>query len=87
MRLLKMQLPIRAAVSGLLRPAVTLTADCAPRARIEINNALVSGRRYASVKAQGQYKKQPKRSIPKKLGAKRTGGMLLLGGLVLPAFA
>ncbi|PHH67766.1 hypothetical protein CDD82_1148 [Ophiocordyceps australis] len=30
--------------------------------------------RYASVKTQGAYKKQPKRGIPKKLGAKRTGG-------------
>lgn len=36
--------------------------------------ALALGRRQASVKAQGAYKKKSKRGIPKKLGAKRTGG-------------
>lgn len=37
-------------------------------------NALVEGRRGAKVKSQGAYKYKPKRTIPKKLGAKRTGG-------------
>lgn len=41
----------------------------------QLNNAVVQGQRYASVKAQGAYKKKSKRGIPKKLGAKRTGGM------------
>ncbi|ROT34585.1 hypothetical protein SODALDRAFT_329692 [Sodiomyces alkalinus F11] len=89
MRLLRLQLPIWAAVSGLLRPTVSLTpltiaADCGPRARgIEVNNALVSGRRYASVKSQGQYKLKPKRTIPKKLGAKRTGDQYVIPGNIL----
>lgn len=37
-------------------------------------NALVQGRRQASVKSQGAYKKKSKRGIPKKMGAKRIGG-------------
>lgn len=37
-------------------------------------SVVVQGRRQASVKAQGAYKKKSKRGIPKKLGAKRTGG-------------
>lgn len=39
------------------------------------SNVAVEGRRYASVKAQGAYRLKPKRTIPKKLGAKKTGGM------------
>lgn len=35
----------------------------------------VEGRRYASVKSQGAYKMSNKKTIAKKLGAKRTGGM------------
>lgn len=38
-------------------------------------NAAVLGKRYASVKSQGAYKVKPKKTIPKKLGAKKTGGM------------
>jgi protein phosphatase inhibitor 2 len=37
-------------------------------------NATVQGKRYASVKSQGAYKTKPKKTIPKKLGAKKTGG-------------
>lgn len=39
------------------------------------SNVAVEGRRYASVKAQGAYKLTAKKTIPKKLGAKKTGGM------------
>ena len=42
-------------------------------AQLQIGNT--EARRYASVKSQGAYKLKPKRTIPKKLGAKRTGGM------------
>lgn len=38
-------------------------------------NAAVLGRRYASVKSQGAYRVKSKKTIPKKLGAKKTGGM------------
>jgi len=40
-----------------------------------LGNMLVEGRRGAKVKSQGHYNLKPKRTIPKKLGAKRTGGM------------
>lgn len=76
MRLSQIQLPFRAAASSLLRPTVPLAGESASRLRLDIRSAPVNvtGKRFASVKAQGQYKLTPKRTIPKKLGAKRTGG-------------
>ncbi len=41
-------------------------------------NAAVEGRRNASVKAQGAYKLKKKKTLPKKLGCKKTGGMCLV---------
>lgn len=38
-------------------------------------NAAVEGRRYASVKSQGAYKLKNKKTIAKKMGSKKTGGM------------
>ena len=71
MRFLTMQRPIMAAVSS-----AAWSRAVAPAPRIaQLANVLVQGRRHASVKAQGAYKKKSKRGIPKKLGAKRTGGM------------
>jgi protein phosphatase inhibitor 2 len=40
-----------------------------------VANAAVEGRRYASVKSQGAYKLKSKKTIAKKMGAKKTGGM------------
>jgi large subunit ribosomal protein L27 len=71
MRLSQLQQPLRAAASSLLRPTIPLAESFS---RLQITNALVSGRRHASVKAQGAYKLKPKKTIMKKLGAKRTGG-------------
>ena len=77
MRLLTMQRPFLAAAVSAISPAAgacrvtPLTAQFA--------NLLTFGRRHASVKAQGAYKKKSKRGIPNKLGAKRTGGMLTCG--------
>jgi hypothetical protein len=71
MRFLIMQRPILAAAFGLARASVSPAA--APMGA-QWANALVQGHRYASVKSQGAYKKKSKRGIPKKLGAKRTGG-------------
>ncbi|KAK3686173.1 hypothetical protein B0T22DRAFT_242221 [Podospora appendiculata] len=50
--------------------------------RIDANSA-VQGRRYASVKSQGAYRLKPKRTIPKKLGAKRTGDQYVIPGNIL----
>ena len=71
MRFLTIQRPILAAVAGLARPAFTPAAPLG----VQLANSLVQGHRFASVKSQGAYKKKPKRGIPKKLGAKRTGGV------------
>lgn len=51
-----------------------LLSDSLAALRIDAN-AAVQGRRYASVKSQGAYRLKPKKTIPKKLGAKKTGGM------------
>jgi hypothetical protein len=71
MRYLTIRRPILAALNGACRAGLNNTAP--PTAQFA--NLLIEGRRHASVKAQGAYKKKSKRGIPKKLGAKRTGGM------------
>lgn len=60
-----------AVVAGISR--ISLTNNVAPIS-LQLANAVIQGRRHASVKAQGAYKKKCKRGIPNKLGAKRTGG-------------
>jgi hypothetical protein len=75
MRFLSIQRPLLAAAAGISRPSVTSSLVAPIGAQLA--NALVQGRRNASVKAQGAYKKKSKRGIPNKLGAKRTGGAFL----------
>ncbi|KOS17220.1 54S ribosomal protein L2 [Escovopsis weberi] len=86
MRLFEMHRPVLAAAAGLLRPSVSAAA--AGRAwGAQLANALaltsVEGRRHASVKAQGAYKKKSKRGIPNKLGAKRTGDQFVIPGNII----
>jgi hypothetical protein len=76
MRFFMMQRPILAAVASISRPSLVNSAVAPLGAQLA--NALVEGRRNASVKAQGAYKKKSKRGIPNKLGAKRTGGTFTL---------
>ncbi|CCC13881.1 hypothetical protein SMACR_07950 [Sordaria macrospora] len=47
------------------------------------SNVAVEGRRYASVKAQGAYKLTAKKTIPKKLGAKKTGDQYVIPGNII----
>lgn len=70
MRFLALQRPILAAATGLTRVGFN---GVTPFAAQPVNS-LVQGLRFASVKAQGAYKKRNTKGIPKKLGAKRTGG-------------
>lgn len=77
MRFLLTHRPLMAAVAGIARPAI---APVAPLGA-QLANALVQGRRHASVKTQGAYRKKSKRGIPKKLGAKRTGGTSIWNSL------
>jgi len=61
-----------------LTPAVRTSSLTEHFAQLRIDgasaNVAVQGRRYASVKAQGAYRLTNKKTIPKKLGAKKTGG-------------
>lgn len=79
MRFFTIQRPILAAVAGISRPSVANSIVVPLGAQLA--NALVEGRRNASVKAQGAYRKKSKRGIPNKLGAKRTGGALAAIGV------
>ncbi|KAH7220633.1 ribosomal L27 protein-domain-containing protein [Fusarium oxysporum] len=79
MRFLTMQRPILAAVTNIARPAFTPVTPLG----VQLANSLVQGHRFASVKSQGAYKKKPKRGIPKKLGAKRTGDQFVIPGNIL----
>ena len=45
-----------------------------PRISVVASNAAVQGVRFAAVKAQGAYRLKMKKTIPKKMGAKRVGG-------------
>lgn len=46
-------------------------------------NAAVEGRRYAHVKAQGAYRLTNKKTIPKKMGAKKTGDQYVIPGNII----
>lgn len=76
MSLAQLQRPLAAAASVLstrLLATGFAVSRGAPSRPVDAN-VLVEGRRGAKVKAQGHYKVKPKRTIPKKLGAKKTGG-------------
>lgn len=82
MRLGQLQRPLQAvAVAGSCRPALTtFTLPSRPAvqstpAQAYPADAVVEGRRYASVKSQGAYRIPNKKTIAKKLGAKKSGGM------------
>ncbi|KAI1640680.1 ribosomal L27 protein-domain-containing protein [Biscogniauxia mediterranea] len=47
------------------------------------SNVLVEGRRHASVKSQGMYKLRDSSTIPKKLGAKKSGDSYVITGNII----
>jgi hypothetical protein len=88
MHLVRLQRPLQRAAASSSRPlcavlrttTATTTAleDRFAHLRITLPtaaNAAVEGRRYASVKSQGAYRLKNKKTIPKKMGAKKAGGM------------
>jgi len=90
MHLIQLRRPFqRAAVNGCrqLTPVVqssllSLSQRFAQlRIDVALGNTAVQGRRYASVKSQGAYRLTNKKTIPKKLGAKKTGGKCPVGSL------
>ncbi|KJZ73942.1 hypothetical protein HIM_06610 [Hirsutella minnesotensis 3608] len=89
MRLLTMRRPIfqvAAAIATAAAPPTLCRVAIRPTNPVSSQltaNLLAQGRRHASVKAQGAYKKKSKRGIPKKLGAKRTGDQYVVPGNIL----
>ncbi|KAH9909680.1 ribosomal L27 protein-domain-containing protein [Xylariomycetidae sp. FL2044] len=88
MRIAPLQRPIVAAASGLSRTTPTTTAlrqlqDALSQLRIGASNTAVEGRRFASVKSQGAYKLRDSSTIPKKLGAKKSGDSYVIPGNII----
>ncbi|KAF3771150.1 hypothetical protein M406DRAFT_320658 [Cryphonectria parasitica EP155] len=92
MRLPQLQRPLQAAViSGGCRPVLaTFTLPIRPAipslpipTRSADGNGVVEGRRYASVKSQGAYRIPNKKTLPKKLGAKKTGDQYVIPGNII----
>ncbi|KAL2891059.1 54S ribosomal protein L2, mitochondrial [Ceratocystis lukuohia] len=90
MSLSQLQRPFAAVVSGFARPLLSsslLLARERPtvsfQCKINAMNLIAEGRRNATVKAQGAYKHRPKRTHPKKMGAKRTGDQYVVPGNII----
>lgn len=83
-RLSQLQRPLQAvAVAGSCRPTLATfalpsrpTVQSTP-AQTHPADCVVEGRRYASVKSQGAYRIPNKKTIAKKLGAKKSGGTFM----------
>lgn len=82
MQLSQLRRPLQAAALSICRicapPVFSASALLAPRVLPSptfLAGAAVEGRRYASVKKQGAYKIRSNKTVAKKLGAKRVGGM------------
>ncbi|KAL1847228.1 54S ribosomal protein L2 mitochondrial [Diaporthe australafricana] len=90
MRLGQLQRPLQAvAVAGCCRP--TLTTFALPirpavqsiPAQAQSADGVVEGRRYASVKSQGAYRIPNKKTLAKKLGAKKSGDQHVIPGNII----
>lgn len=83
MQLISLRRPLQAAALNSCRPQAVASPACLSdrfaSLRLDVGHTStgISGRRWAAVKSQGAYKLKNKKTIPKKLGAKRTGGMFL----------
>ncbi|RWA10732.1 hypothetical protein EKO27_g4364 [Xylaria grammica] len=89
MRVTQLRRPLVAAASGITRSTTTPTSrhvqDIFAQLRIGTgaSNTAVEGRRHASVKAQGAYTLRDSSTIPKKLGAKKTGDSYVITGNII----
>ncbi|OTA68016.1 hypothetical protein K449DRAFT_412708 [Hypoxylon sp. EC38] len=76
-----------AATSSLSRTTSTITIgqlrEALGQLRIGASNAAVEGRRHATVKSQGAYRLRDSSTIPKKLGAKKTGDSYVIPGNII----
>ncbi|KAI1773009.1 ribosomal L27 protein-domain-containing protein [Hypoxylon cercidicola] len=87
MRIAQLQRPIVAAASCISRTTSTTTIrqlrEALGQLRIGASNAAVEGRRHASVKSQGAYRLRDSSTIPKKLGAKKSGDSYVITGNII----
>ncbi|KAI0157952.1 ribosomal L27 protein-domain-containing protein [Hypoxylon sp. FL1284] len=87
MRVAQLQRPIVAAASSLSRATSTTpirhVQEALGQLRIGPSNVVVEGRRHASVKSQGAYKLRDSSTIPKKLGAKKSGDSYVITGNII----
>ncbi|KAK4160580.1 ribosomal L27 protein-domain-containing protein [Cladorrhinum sp. PSN259] len=90
MQLTQLRRPLQrvagAATATALRTTTIAFEDQFARLRITSpasSNAIVQGRRYASVKSQGAYRIPNKKTIAKKMGAKKTGDQFVLPGNII----
>ncbi len=74
MRLAQLQQPLKASAAAPFRLLLWGHRPALPRLGVDPGCSAVEGRRNASVKSQGAYKLTSKKTLPKKLGAKKTGG-------------
>ncbi|KAK7740994.1 54S ribosomal protein L2 mitochondrial [Cytospora paraplurivora] len=90
MRLVQLQRPLQAAaIARSCRPTLSTFAlpirpsIQAPSSTPAAGNAAVEGRRFASVKSQGAYRIPNKKTLPKKLGAKKSGDQYVVTGNII----
>ncbi|KAI1391632.1 ribosomal L27 protein-domain-containing protein [Hypoxylon trugodes] len=87
MRIAQLQRPLVAAASSLTRPACTTTIrqlrEALGQLSVGANSVAVEGRRHATVKAQGAYRIRDTSTIPKKLGAKKSGDTYVIPGNII----
>ncbi|KAI1199200.1 ribosomal L27 protein-domain-containing protein [Nemania serpens] len=90
MRVAQLRRPLVAAANGITRSTTTPTIrhvqDAFAQLRIGAGTAnplIVEGRRNASVKSQGQYTLRDSSTIPKKLGAKKSGDSYVITGNII----
>ncbi|KAK7955135.1 hypothetical protein PG996_015943 [Apiospora saccharicola] len=91
MRLTQLRRPVVAAACGASSATRSAAAtgplrqlqDVFAQLRIGGAAAKVEGRRYAAVKSQGQYKIRDTSTIPKKLGAKKSGDSYVIPGNII----
>ncbi|KAL5606628.1 hypothetical protein BROUX41_003026 [Berkeleyomyces rouxiae] len=90
MNLSQLQRPFAAVASGFTRSRLASSLllvrerpALSAQRNINAMNVIAEGRRNATVKAQGAYKHRPKRTHPKKMGAKRTGDQFVVPGNII----
>ncbi|KAI2465188.1 ribosomal L27 protein-domain-containing protein [Annulohypoxylon bovei var. microspora] len=87
MRIAQLQRPIAAAASSLSRTTTTTTIrqlrDALGQLKIGASNTAVEGRRHATHQSQGAYRIKDSSTLPKKLGAKKSGDSYVIPGNII----